>query len=299
MHKHKIEAKVKGFLTEVLERQVNKNTLLSNKELSELAKKFKVGAAGIRFVKSNLMELSKVERKQYWKLKREPNKNDFINVATAIKDSSKKQLVRAKQLKEEREKKAEIIDFEKESSFDKIKIQGVVHKVSESKESVEKGANDISDIPQNLIQEFKDSENPTEKTRVVSVRLPIEVTEKIDDYCVETDISRSKYLSSLVLKSNDELKYKNLQIEYLKKHIKDLEESLNQETNNSNKIIEEVSDKLRDEFYLSRNQNNEILNSIEGYLLGMTDTINTFSEKIENIDLKKSKKNLIKRWLNL
>jgi hypothetical protein len=31
----------------------------------------------------------------------------------------------------------------------------------------------------------------------------------------------------------------------------------------------------------------------------MTDTINTFSEKIENIDLKKSKKNLIKRWLNL
>jgi len=102
-----------------------------------------------------------------------------------------------------------------------------------------------------------------------------------------------------VLKSNDELKYKNLQIEYLKKHIKDLEESLNQETNNSNKIIEEVSDKLRDEFYLSRNQNNEILNSIEGYLLGMTDTINTFSEKIENIDLKKSKKNLIKRWLNL
>jgi hypothetical protein len=277
MHKHKIESKVKRFLTEVLERQVNENTLLSNKGLAELAKEFKVGTSGVRFIKSNLMEHSKVERKQYWKLKREPNKNDFINVATAIKESSKKQLARAKQLKEERAIAKKRSDVRKQESFDNIKIERVVHKNTDSKES----------------------EKPIENTRVVSVRLPIEVAEKIDDYCVETDISRSKYLSSLVLKSNDELKYKNLQIEYLKKHIKDLEESLNQETNNSNKIIEEVSDKLRDEFYLSRNQNNEILNSIEGYLLGMTDTINTFSEKIENIDLKKSKKNLIKRWLNL
>jgi hypothetical protein len=99
MKKEKLVEKSRALLLDI----TKEPSWLSYKDLAELAKQNNVGSTGLKFIKDNLMNTKKINKKKYWTLKTDITKTDYINVATAIQEQSKKTIEKAAIKKQQQE----------------------------------------------------------------------------------------------------------------------------------------------------------------------------------------------------